>query len=104
MIYEKSKKCKILCEDDGHHAVLVGAVGGRRPGDQQPHCAVRADTYGREMYAAKIYLQTANLFAWTIVVILSLLFERIFMLLLNKCNSIKGEGAKKMMMKNKMRV
>ena len=60
---------------------------------------------GREMYAAKTYLQTANLFAWTIVVVvLSLLFERIFMMLLNKCNPIKGEEAKKMMMKNKMGV
>ena len=60
---------------------------------------------GREMYAAKPYLQPANLFAWTIVVVvLSLLFERIFMMLLNKCNPIKGEEAQKMMMKNKMGV
>lgn len=38
---------------------------------------------GREMYAAKSYLQTADLFAWTVVVvILSVVFEKVFMLLL----------------------
>ena len=40
---------------------------------------------GREMYAAKTYLQTGNLFAWTIVVvILSIVFERGFLWLLEK--------------------
>lgn len=40
---------------------------------------------GREMYAAKSYLQTADLFAWTIVVIiLSLVFELIFMFVLSR--------------------
>lgn len=37
---------------------------------------------GREMYVAKQYLQTDNLFAWTIVVIiLSIIFELVFMFL-----------------------
>lgn len=46
---------------------------------------------GREMYAAKTYLQTANLFAWTIVVvILSVLFEKLFMLLLMKLSAPMG--------------
>ena len=42
---------------------------------------------GREMYAAKTYLQTGNLFAWTIVVvILSIVFEKVFMVILEKMN------------------
>ena len=46
---------------------------------------------GREMYAAKTYLQTSNLFAWTIVVvILSVLFEKVFMLLLKQLSSPMG--------------
>lgn len=46
---------------------------------------------GREMYAAKTYLQTSNLFAWTIVVvILSVLFETLFMLILKKLNAPMG--------------
>ena len=46
---------------------------------------------GREMYAAKTYLQTADLFAWTIVVIiLSLLFEKAFLWLMKKLNAPAG--------------
>lgn len=46
---------------------------------------------GREMYAAKTYLQTSNLFAWTIVVVvLSVLFENVFMLLLKKLSAPMG--------------
>ena len=46
---------------------------------------------GREMYAAKTYLQTSNLFAWTVmVVILSVLFESVFMFLLKKMNAPMG--------------
>lgn len=42
---------------------------------------------GREMFAAKTYLQTDDLFAWTIVVIiLSLIFEKVFMAVLNRCS------------------
>ena len=51
---------------------------------------------GREMYVAKQYLQTDNLFAWTIVVIvLSILFEVVFMLLMKQaarpCGGILGK-------------
>lgn len=47
---------------------------------------------GREMYAAKSYLQTANLFAWTVVVIvLSLLFEKAFLFLLKRLNQPGGD-------------
>ncbi len=51
---------------------------------------------GREMYVAKQYLQTDNLFAWTIVVIvLSILFEVVFMLFMKQtarpCGSLLGK-------------
>ena len=37
------------------------------------------------LYRAKIYLETADLFAWTLVIILlSAAFERLFLLLLGK--------------------
>lgn len=46
---------------------------------------------GREMYAAKSYLQTADLFAWTVVVvILSVIFEKAFMFLLKKLSAPMG--------------
>lgn len=42
-------------------------------------------TIGENLYMAKIYLSTADLFAWTIVIILvSALFEKIFLWLLKK--------------------
>ncbi len=48
---------------------------------------------GREMYAAKTYLQTANLFAWTIVVvILSYIFEKIFLVILKKLDTPNQGG------------
>ena len=47
---------------------------------------------GREMYAAKSYLQTANLLAWTVVVIvLSMLFEKAFLFLLGRLNRPGGD-------------
>ena len=46
---------------------------------------------GREMYAAKTYLKTADLFAWTVVVvILSVVFEKVFMYLLKKLSAPMG--------------
>ena len=46
---------------------------------------------GREMYAAKTYLQTSNLFAWTIVVVvLSVIFETFFMWVLKKLSAPMG--------------
>lgn len=45
---------------------------------------IPAHSIGEKMYEAKIYLETADLFTWTLVVILfSLLFERLFLHLLN---------------------
>ena len=46
---------------------------------------------GREMFAAKTYLQTSNLLAWTIVVIvLSIVFEKVLMKFLERINSPAG--------------
>ena len=46
---------------------------------------------GREMYAAKTYLQTSNLFAWTVVVVvLSVIFEVFFMWILNQLSAPMG--------------
>lgn len=42
---------------------------------------------GTELYHSKIYLETADLFAWTVVVILlSVLLEKIFVILLGRIN------------------
>lgn len=42
---------------------------------------VTKDSIGRQLYYSKIYLETADLFAWTaVVIILSLILEKIFML------------------------
>ncbi len=85
--------CRIALGMSWKSGIMAEVIGTPKP------------SIGREMYAAKTYLQTANLFAWTIVVVvLSLLFERIFMMLLNRCNPIKNEDAEKIMMKNKMGV
>lgn len=46
---------------------------------------------GREMFAAKQYLATADLFAWTVVVvILSVVFEKVFMLLIKQADRPLG--------------
>ena len=40
---------------------------------------------GEHLYMAKIYLETADLFAWTLVIVLvSLAFERAFLALLRR--------------------
>ena len=40
---------------------------------------------GENLYQSKIYLNTPDLFAWTLVIILiSLLFERVFLLLVDR--------------------
>ena len=46
---------------------------------------------GKEIYGAKIYLNTVDVFAWTaVVIILSLIFELVFVKLLNKVTSRRG--------------
>lgn len=49
---------------------------------------------GEHLYMAKIYLETADLFAWTLVIILvSALFERIVLFLISRLSPQKGEVA-----------
>ena len=59
-----------LCWKAGIAAELIGTPDG---------------TIGEQLYHSKIYILTEDLFAWTIVIILiSVLFEKIFMFLLSK--------------------
>lgn len=83
--------CRIALGMSWKSGIMAEVIGTPKP------------SIGREMYAAKTYLQTANLFAWTIVVVvLSLLFEKLFMWLLEKCNPVKGGEAQMDMMKKKL--
>lgn len=51
---------------------------------------VPSHSIGEKLYMAKIYLSTADLFAWTfVVIIISALFEQLFLLFLNK---LAGKG------------
>lgn len=46
---------------------------------------VTKDSIGRQLYYSKIYLETTDLFAWTaVVIVLSLVLEKIFILIANK--------------------
>lgn len=63
-----------LCWKAGVAAELIGVPDG---------------TIGEQLYFSKIYYDTADLFAWTIVIILiSVLCEKLFMLALNKAVSL----------------
>lgn len=56
--------------------------------------AIPRDTIGTQLYNAKIYLETTDLFAWTVViVVLSVVIERIFTWLLLKAAARWGAGA-----------
>ena len=59
-----------LCWKAGVAAELIGVPRG---------------TIGEQLYFSKTYFETADLFAWTIVIIaISVIFEKLFMLVLNK--------------------
>lgn len=68
--------CKIglgLCWKSGIAAEVIGIPNG---------------SIGERLYTAKIYLETDELFAWTIVIIfISVCFEKLFILLLNLINN-----------------
>lgn len=50
--------------------------GGHRPAD---------GSIGERLYEAKVYLNTPDLFAWTVVIVLvSLVFEKLFLFLLDR--------------------
>ena len=71
--------CKVSLGMSWKSGIMAEVIGTPRP------------SIGREMYAAKTYLQTADLFAWTIVVIIvSLLFEKAFLWLMKKLNAPAG--------------
>lgn len=65
-----------LCWKAGVSAEVIGLVRG---------------SIGEQLYFAKIYLLTADLFAWSLlVVLLSVLFEKVFLLLLQKLAAVLG--------------
>lgn len=72
--------CKISLGMSWKSGIMAEVIGTPKP------------SIGREMYAAKSYLQTADLFAWTImVIILSLVFELIFMFVLSRMAKPMGK-------------
>lgn len=71
--------CRVALGMSWKSGIMAEVIGTPKP------------SIGREMYAAKTYLQTADLFAWTIVVIiLSILFEKIYMYILKKLSAPCG--------------
>ncbi len=75
--------CRVALGMSWKSGIMAEVIGTPKP------------SIGREMYAAKTYLQTADLFAWTIVVVvLSLVFEKVFLMLLRKYDPVPEESAK----------
>ena len=71
--------CKVALGMSWKSGIMAEVIGTPRP------------SIGREMNAARTYLQTADLFAWTIVVIvLSVVFEKMFMAILQRMNGSGG--------------
>ncbi len=71
--------CKISLGLSWKSGIMAEVVGTPRP------------SIGREMYQAQAYLATADLFAWTcVVIILSIIFEKSFLLLLKGMNRPLG--------------
>lgn len=53
------------------------------------------NSIGAQLYNAKVYLETADLFAWTVVVVLlSMLFEKLIVRLVSGLSSKEGGGEK----------
>lgn len=66
-----SSGCRVALGMSWKSGIMAEVVGTPKP------------SIGREMFAAKQYLATADLFAWTVVVIvLSLAFEKLFLILI----------------------
>lgn len=71
--------CKVALGMSWKTGIMAEVIGTPRP------------SIGREMYLAKSYLDTPDLFAWTVVVIvLSLVFEKVFMLVLEQAAKPMG--------------
>ena len=63
------------------HAAVSTALGlSWKAGTAAEVIGLCAGTIGEQLYTAKVYFQTADLFAWTaVIVLLSVLFERLFL-------------------------
>lgn len=71
--------CKVALGMSWKSGIMAEVIGTPKP------------SIGREMYQAKSYLATNDLFAWTIVVIvLSLIFELVFLIILKQFNRPLG--------------
>lgn len=71
--------CKISIGMSWKSGIMAEVIGTPEP------------SIGKKMFVAKQYLQTANLFAWTVVVIvLSIAFEKLFMLLMKQFDRPMG--------------
>ena len=71
--------CKVALGMSWKSGIMAEVVGTPKP------------SIGREMFAAKQYLKTADLFAWTVVVIvLSIAFEKIFLILIKLADRPMG--------------
>lgn len=72
--------CKVALGMSWKTGIMAEVIGTPKP------------SIGREMYLAKSYLDTPDLFAWTVVVIvLSLVFEKVFMLVLEQAAKPMGD-------------
>ena len=71
-----------LCWKAGTAAEVIGIPDG---------------SIGEKLYHAKVYLNTSELFAWTLVIILvSLLFEKLFLAVLDGTDRQAGKDVKRM--------
>ncbi len=73
-------------------ATVVGVGMALKAGIAAELIGLPQNSIGEQLYLAKIYLDTPNLFAWTFaIVILSYSCEKIFALLMNYCSKKVGE-------------
>lgn len=71
--------CKISLGMSWKSGIMAEVIGTPKP------------SIGKEMFAAKSYLKTGDLFAWTVVIIiLSAVFEKVFLELIKLCNRPMG--------------
>ena len=75
-------------------ASLCSALGlGWKAGIAAEVLTVPRDSIGRMIYESKLYLETTELFAWTVtVVLLSLLIERLLLRLVSQAGRERGTG------------
>lgn len=75
-------------------AISVGVGLCWKAGIAAEVIGIPSGSIGQRLYEAKIYLMTKELFAWTaVIIIISIIFERIVMLLLNLVSKKGSKGA-----------